>query len=136
MAIVYPNTYKDYKDYESKSGYGEIDAYLKKKNRRNTIDSIRQGLDRNIRDTNSSYAEAVYTAAVDNGTYTNFVKDSAGYGLAQWTYWSRKEALLKYAQSKKKSIGDFDMQLEFLWKELSESYKGIIADLKNAKVHQ
>ena len=24
-----------------------------------------------------------YTAAVDNGTYTNFVKDSAGYGLAQ-----------------------------------------------------
>ena len=24
-----------------------------------------------------------YTAGVDNGTYTNFVKDSAGYGLAQ-----------------------------------------------------
>ena len=79
------------------------------------------------------YADAVYTAAVDNGTYTNFVKDSAGYGLAQWTYWSRKEALLKYAQSKKKSIGDFDMQLEFLWKELSESYKGVVTDLKNAK---
>lgn len=79
------------------------------------------------------YADAVYTAAVDNGTYTNFIKDSAGYGLAQWTYWSRKEALLKYAQSKKKSIGDFDMQLEFLWKELSESYKGVVTDLKNAK---
>ena len=32
-----------------------------------------------------------YTKQVDNGTYTNFVKDSAGYGLAQWTYWSRKQ---------------------------------------------
>lgn len=35
-----------------------------------------------------------YTAAVDNGTYSNFVKDSAGYGLAQWTYWSRKQNML------------------------------------------
>lgn len=78
------------------------------------------------------YADAVYTAAVDNGTYTNFVKDSAGYGLAQWTYWSRKQALLTFAQERKKSIGDFDMQLDFLWKELSESYKGVVADLKAA----
>lgn len=31
-----------------------------------------------------------YTQKVDKGTYNNFVKDSAGYGLAQWTYWSRK----------------------------------------------
>ena len=29
-----------------------------------------------------------YTQAVDNGSYTNFVNDSAGYGLAQWTYYS------------------------------------------------
>lgn len=73
-----------------------------------------------------------YTTAVDKGTYSNFVKDSAGYGLAQWTYWSRKEALLKFAQSTKKSIGDFDMQLNFLWKELSENYKGVVTDLKGA----
>ena len=38
-----------------------------------------------------------YTKAVDNGTYTNFVNDKAGYGLAQWTWWSRKENLLKFA---------------------------------------
>jgi len=38
-----------------------------------------------------------YTAAVDNGSYDGFVHDSAGYGLAQWTYWSRKEALLRFA---------------------------------------
>ena len=27
--------------------------------------------------------DAAYTAAVDNGTYANFAKDCAGYGLAQ-----------------------------------------------------
>ncbi len=83
-------------------------------------------------ETKLGMTDTSYTTAVDNGTYTNFVKDSAGYGLAQWTYWSRKEALLKFAQSAKKSIGDFDMQLDFLWKELSESYKGVVTDLKNA----
>ena len=36
-----------------------------------------------------------YTAAVDNGSYnaTRFIKDSAGYGLAQWTSSGRKEGL-------------------------------------------
>ena len=37
------------------------------------------------------YTDETYTAAVDSGKYTNFVHDSAGYGLAQWTYWSRKQ---------------------------------------------
>lgn len=40
------------------------------------------------------YTDDTYTTSVDNGDYTNFVHDSAGYGLAQWTYWSRKENLL------------------------------------------
>lgn len=79
------------------------------------------------------YTDASYTVAVDNGSYTNFVRDSAGYGLAQWTYWSRKQNLLKFAQSKKKSIGDLTTQLEFLYKELSESYKSVLTTLKNAK---
>ena len=60
------------------------------------------------------YSDSAYTAAVDNGTYTNFVKDSAGYGLAQWTFWSRKQNLLNYAKSKGVSIGNLNMQLEFL----------------------
>lgn len=79
------------------------------------------------------YTDISYTDAVDKGTYTNFVKDSAGYGLAQWTYWSRKQNLLNYVKAQKKSIGDLNAQLEFLYKELSESYKSVVADLKNAK---
>ena len=68
------------------------------------------------------YNDESYTRAVDNGTYTNFVKDAVGYGLAQWTYWTRKQNLLNFARQNNKSIGDLDMQLCFLVKELKESY--------------
>lgn len=76
-------------------------------------------------------ADEAYTAGVDAGTYTNFVHDSAGYGLCQWTYWSRKEGLLKFAQSVKKSIGDWIMQMDFMNKEL-QKYPGLMDILKNA----
>lgn len=75
--------------------------------------------------------DAEYTAAVDSGSYTNFARDSAGYGLAQWTYWSRKQALLEFAQAAGKSIGDLQMQLDFLWKEL-QGYTSVLNTLKNA----
>lgn len=75
-------------------------------------------------------ADAEYTEMVDNGTYSNFAKDSAGYGLAQWTYWSRKQALLDYARSVGRSIGDLDMQLSFLMQELSSGYKAVLNILK------
>lgn len=78
------------------------------------------------------YTDAAYTAAVDNGSYKNFVRDSAGYGLAQWTYWSRKQNLLNFAKKAGKSIGDLEMQLDFLWNEL-QGYKAVISTLKTAK---
>lgn len=78
------------------------------------------------------YTDAAYTAAVDDGSYDNFVKDSAGYGLAQWTYWSRKQNLLAFARAAGKSIGDLEMQLDFLYKELSESYSKVLSVLKTA----
>lgn len=78
------------------------------------------------------YTDDGYTEAVDSGKYTGFVRDSAGYGLAQWTYWSRKEALLKYVKAAGTSIGDLETQLGFLWKELAESYAAVLAVLKKA----
>ena len=47
-----------------------------------------------------------YTQAVDNGSYTRFVNDMAGYGLAQWTFWSRKQGLLNLAKQREKSVSD------------------------------
>lgn len=60
------------------------------------------------------YTDETYTAAVDNGTYKNFVHDSAGYGLVQFTWWELKRDLLAYARKKGKSIGDTQTQLEYL----------------------
>jgi len=77
-------------------------------------------------------ADAEYTEMVDKGSYTNFGNDLAGYGLAQWTYPSRKAALLAYAKAAGKSIGDLEMQLGFLMKELSGSYKAVLTTLKTA----
>lgn len=77
-------------------------------------------------------SDAEYTKAVDDGSYKNFVKDSAGYGLAQWTFWSRKQNLLDFAKERGASIGDLQMQLEFLWKEL-QGYKTVMQALKSAK---
>lgn len=84
----------------------------------------------NSYETKLGYTDDTYTAAVDSGKYKNFVNDNAGYGLCQWTYWSRKQNLLDYAKSKKVSIGDLTMQLEFLMTELS-SY-GLVNALKTS----
>lgn len=77
--------------------------------------------------------DAEYTVAVDTGVYTNFIKDGAGYGLAQWTYWSLKQELLEYIQKQKKSIGDGEAQMEFLCHQLSTSFKQVWNILLNAK---
>lgn len=77
-------------------------------------------------------SDAEYTAAVDAGTYDNFIRDSAGYGLAQWTYWSRKQALYEFIKQKGVSIGDLQGQLDFLYKELC-GYTAVMNALKTAE---
>ena len=64
------------------------------------------------------FTDSSYTLAVDNGTYNNFVHDKAGYGLVQWTYYSRKQNLYNFAKNKNTSIGDIGTQLEFFLQEL------------------
>ena len=77
------------------------------------------------------FTDDSYTAAVDNGAYKNFATDSAGYGLAQWTSSGRKQALLSSKGSR--SIGDIEMQLNFLWMELTTGYKNVLNGIKIAK---
>lgn len=90
--------------------------------------NLEDGYERKIK-----YTDATYTQAVDNGLYDDFVHDKCGYGLAQWTYYTRKQRLLNFAKEKGKSIGNLQMQLEFLVKELKDYYPGVWADLKNAQ---
>ena len=73
------------------------------------------------------YTDESYTEAVNNGTYSReeFISDhysencGAGYGLLQWTYYSRKAGLYDLAKNSGRGIDDFNVQLEFLLKELS-----------------
>ena len=77
------------------------------------------------------YTNETYTAAVDDGSYENFITDGAGYGLAQWTHSSRKSRLKLYASAVyPASIGDLEMQLKYLCYELQGYYPGIWAVLK------
>ena len=74
----------------------------------------------NTGNTKLGMTDEEYTAAVDNGVYTadQFVHDGFGYGLAQWTYYSRKAALLAFAKDQGKSIGDLETQVAFLLQEI------------------
>ena len=79
----------------------------------------------NTGNTKLGMADDDYVNAVDNGTYTNFVRDSQGFGICQWTYWNRKQNLLNYAKTCGCSIGNLEMQLNFLIHELQTSYKSV-----------
>lgn len=61
-----------------------------------------------------------YTSSTDDGTYLNFLTDDYAYGLAQWKG-SRKVNLYNLAKSKGVSVGDPDMQIEYLFDELNPS---------------
>lgn len=74
-----------------------------------------------------------YTALVDGNNYPDFVTDKAGYGIAQWTFWSRKQGLLTFIKARGCSIADLEAQLDFLMKELSEGYRSVLATLKTAR---
>lgn len=78
------------------------------------------------------FTDTAYTAAVDSGAYSNFVHDSTGYGLAQWTYWSRKESLLNFARKIGASIGSLEMQLDFMIREL-KGYAAVWEVLRTAR---
>ena len=72
---------------------------------------------RNLQDTYEralGYNDDSYTDAVDNGTYQNFTRDGAGYGLPQWTSGERKAKMLTHFKQRGKSIGDFETQVEYM----------------------
>lgn len=73
--------------------------------------------------------DAEYTEQIDAGKRD--FEDGQGYGLAQWTYPTRKAALLAFAKAANKSICDLQMQLDFLWKEL-QGYSAVMSVLKSA----
>ena len=82
----------------------------------------------------SAMSDFDYTRNVDTGVISRdrFIRDALGYGLIQWTYHTRKAKLFDFAKWEKGvSIGDEDMQVEFLIKELKEDFPKIYSFLCN-----
>lgn len=63
-----------------------------------------------------------YVQDADNGTI-DFVHDGVAFGIVQWCYYSRKQVLYDMAKSRGTSVGDLNLQLEYLVSEMSKSYK-------------
>ena len=87
-----------------------------------------------------AYTEAADSAETEAEMKEHFIRDGRGYGLCQWTYYTRKRGLLNYARSLGKSVGDPDVQISFLFEELEGgknaihilNKKGMLKKVKNA----
>ena len=78
---------------------------------------------------NGYTASAQYTKAADDGSI-DFVHDSIGYGLVQFTYYTLKQALLDRAKREGKSVGDLGVQLDEIDSYLNGN--GLAGRLKSA----
>ena len=72
-----------------------------------------------------------YTAVADNGLI-DFVRDSVGYGLCQWTSSDRKAGLLAKAKNNGTSVGDAQTQVEFCLQELQRGYQRVLMVLRSS----
>ena len=72
-----------------------------------------------------------YIQKADAGTI-DFVHDGHAFGLVQWCFRTRKEGLLDNAKASGASVGDINIQLNYMWKELKESYKTVYNAIMNA----
>jgi hypothetical protein len=72
-----------------------------------------------------------YVQKADAGTI-DFVHDGHAFGLVQWCFRTRKEGLLNSAKASGASVGDINIQLNYMWKELKESYKTAYNAIMNA----
>jgi lysophospholipase L1-like esterase len=65
----------------------------------------------------------------------DLIRGKYGYGIAQWTSAGRQQGLVDFAAGPpQRSTGDLGLQLDYLWKELSESYTGVLAKLQEPEV--
>ena len=80
----------------------------------------------------TTLTDAEYTAAADGGAI-DFAHDAVGYGLCQWTYFTRKQRLLEYAKSVGATVGDETMQVNFCLAELRGEYPALWEYLKAAQ---
>lgn len=85
----------------------------------------------NAQDGMTKLTDEDYTASADIGAI-DFVYDKVGYGLCQWTFWTRKAQLMNYCRSRGVSVGDEDAQVQFCLQELRKDYASLFSRLTTA----
>lgn len=86
----------------------------------------------------------IYIDKVDSGTITeyqfvhggcsstgNYISTQLGFGLAQWTFTSRKQNLYDYMYSNGNTLNDINNQLDFLIEEMQASYPSVYSFLQS-----
>ena len=78
-------------------------------------------------------ASKAYVAGITSGSISRdqFAHDQKGFGLAQWTYFSRKYALYDFWKASGKAIDDAEMQTCFALHELETDYRALLDFLKS-----
>jgi len=73
-------------------------------------------------------ASKAYVHGVEDGSISKqqFQSDQKGFGLAQWTYWSRKAALYDFWKASGKALDSAEMQTDFAMRELQNDYKALL----------
>lgn len=83
--------------------------------------------------TSKEYTAQVDSGAISKSEFINNGPGGGGYGLAQWTYPTRKQGLYEmWKEGGYSSIGSLALACDYLWKELQESYSGVLSVLKSA----
>lgn len=78
-------------------------------------------------------AKAEYIRKVENGVISKdeFAHDGVAFGLAQWRFWSRKEAFYDFCKENNYAIDDLAGQLDYLWGDIGKNYKKLNSILEN-----
>lgn len=53
-----------------------------------------------------------------------------GFGIAQWSYYTRQDKMYAYHQETGRPMNDLSFQLDWFWKEFTEDYAGGVVTLK------
>lgn len=78
------------------------------------------------------YTERVDSGAVSREDFIHRGPGGGGYGLCQWTFWSRKQMLYDFAKQAGVSIGDGSMQVDFFTYEVRTNYRALYDALMSA----
>ena len=78
-------------------------------------------------------ASKAYVQGITAGSISRdqFAHDQKGFGLAQWTYFSRKYALYDFWKANGTALDDADMQTKFAMHELRTDYRALYEFLQS-----